>query len=68
MSEESETPAKKTAKAPVQLACKVLIGGTKIGTHLKAAGARVTLPEADAEALEKRGSVKVLGVSTTPTT
>lgn len=45
----------------VQLSCKVLQGGLKIGSFKKARGKVIRLPEATALALQKAGSIQILG-------
>jgi hypothetical protein len=46
----------------VQLSCKVLVGGLKVGNFKKGRGAVFQLPQAEAEALAKLGRVQILGV------
>lgn len=64
-SNEEKSPVQATGKdgaEGVQLSCKVLIGGLKVGNFKKGRGATVKLPPAEAEQLEKLGKVKILGV------
>jgi len=55
--ETSEVPAE---EAGVMLTVKLLQGGVKIGTHLRAKGVQVKLPEAQAKALEALGMVRIV--------
>lgn len=62
---ETKSPVHATGKdgaEGVQLSCKVIQGGLKVGNFKKGRGATIQLPAAEAEALEKLGKVKILGV------
>lgn len=64
-----KTPEESTSTAPaadVQLLCKVLRGGLKVGNFRKGRGREEVLPAAQANELEKRGDVKVLGPAPVP--
>ncbi len=64
MKNDKNTTPPEGGKKPaegVQLSCKVIKGGLVVGAFKKGRGKVIALPEDVANALEKRGDVRVLG-------